>query len=305
MAIGHALVIGEALVDIVRHANGDSFEAPGGSPLNVAVTLARLGVETSLLTALANDARTDSVVDHLVHSGVTLVDGARRLPRTSTATAVMRADGSARYEFDLAWDPTPCVGPPARVVHAGSLALFLQPGAALVRQRLEELSGSAMISLDPNIRPSLLPDLGVVRPMFEQLLPLAHVVKLSDEDAAWLYPGIAERDVVRRLLDAGPSLVAVTQGAHGCALASGGAEVSLAAVRTEVVDTIGAGDSFMGGLLWQILVSDLVDSLMAGQSLSSPDLAALGAAAADVAAVTVGRRGANPPWLSELESFDA
>jgi fructokinase len=300
MATGPALVIGEALVDIVRHPSGRTFEAPGGSPLNVAVTLARLGVDTSLLTALANDPRTEAIVDHLSHSGVTLVDGARRLPRTSTATALVQTDGSAEYEFDLTWDPTPQAGPPARVVHAGSLALFLEPGEALVRRRLEERSGSALISLDPNIRPSMLPDLRVVRRTFEKLLPHANVVKLSDEDLAWLYPDMAGRDAVRRLLDAGPALVALTQGARGCTLASDDAEVDLPAVPTEVGDTIGAGDSFMGGLLWQILASDLVDGLMHGQSLSPDDLTALGAAAAGVAAVTVSRKGANPPWLSEL-----
>jgi fructokinase len=248
----------------VRHANGESFEAPGGLQLNVAVSLGRLGVETSLLTALATDPRTDSIVGHLARSGVTLVDGAYRLARTSTATAVLHTDGSAGYEFDLAWDPSPHAGPTTRVVHAGSLALFIDPGEALVRQRLEERSGTAMISLDPNIRPTMLPDLDVVRRRFERLLPLANVVKLSDEDVTWLYPDVAERDAVRRLCDAGPSLVAVTHGAHGCTLVSGDAEVSLPAVRTEVVDTIGAGDSFMGGLLWQLLARDLADGRRRG-----------------------------------------
>lgn len=300
MATGSALVIGEALVDIVRHPNGDTFEAPGGSPLNVAVTLARLGVDTSLLTALSNDSRTDMVVDHAVRSGVRLVDGARRLPRTSSAAATLQANGAADYTFDLAWNPTPESGPPAQVVHAGSVALFLEPGASLVRRRLEERSGTAMISLDPNIRPALSPDLGLVRLRFEQLVPFANVVKLSDEDVASLYPDVTKRHAVRLLLDAGPTLVVLTQGARGCTLASGEMEVTLPAVRSEVVDTIGAGDSYMGGLLWQILKRDLVGGLKAGQSLNAEDLTALGAAAADVAAVTVSRAGANPPWLSEL-----
>lgn len=296
-----ALVIGEALVDVVRDTNGASFEAPGGSPLNVAVTLARLGVETSLITSLATDSRTDTIAAHLAHSGVTLIDGAKRLHRTSTATALMQPDGSARYEFDLAWDPTTAVGPPTRCVHAGSLGLFLPPGAGLVRRRLEELSGTTMISLDPNIRPSLLPDLRVVQRIFEQLLPLAQVVKLSDEDAACLYPGVADRDVVRRLLMAGPSLVAVTRGARGCLLASGDSEVHLPAVQTDVVDTIGAGDAFMGGLIHQILAHDLVADLLAGQCVRPPEMADLGAGAVRVAAITVSRRGADPPWLSEIQ----
>ncbi len=294
------LVIGESLVDIVETADGEVIETPGGSALNVAITLARLGVGTLLLTALGDDERADQIESHLAASGVTLVEGTRRLRRTSTAAARLQADGSAHYAFDVAWEPTTAAAPPARVVHAGSLALFLEPGAALVRRQLETVTDTALVTLDPNIRPTLLPARDAVLPGFEELLPLSHVVKLSDEDAAWLYPNLAERDVVRRLLDLGPSLVAITRGSSGCVLACRDSVVELSAAPTEVVDTIGAGDSFMGALIEQLLVRDLTQDLRVGRALWPEELAVIGGAAARVAAVTVGRRGADPPRLAEL-----
>jgi len=300
-----ALVIGEALVDIVRDRSGATVETPGGSPLNVAVTLARLGVRTTLLTALGDDDRADLICAHLDDSGVEVAAGARRLPRTSTATALLQADGSARYEFDLRWDPLADVAPAAAVTHAGSLALFLEPGAEVVRRRLEDAATSSLITLDPNVRPTLLPDPQRARTAFEQLLPLARLVKLSDEDAAWLYPGLTDREVTRRLLAGGPGVVALTRGAHGCVMASGDVAVEVPAVPTRVVDTIGAGDSFMGALIERLILSGLAAQVVAGESLGPEALGALGRSAANVAAVTVGRPGADPPWRSELATFVA
>jgi fructokinase len=299
-----ALVIGESLVDIVETADGEIVETPGGSALNVAITLARLGVETLLLTAIGDDERADQIEGHLAASGIALVEGTRRLRRTSTAAARLQADGSARYAFDVAWEPPDVAPPPARVVHAGSLALFLEPGATLVRRRLETATATALVTLDPNVRPTLLPARDTVLPGFEELLPLAHVVKLSDEDAAWLYPGVPERDVVRRLLDLGPSLITITRGSSGCVLACRDSVVELPAAPTDVVDTIGAGDSFMGALIQQLLLHDLIQDLRAGRALWPEELAVIGGAAARVAAVTVGRRGADPPRLAELHGVD-
>ncbi|GAA1955542.1 carbohydrate kinase [Nocardioides panacihumi] len=295
-----ALVIGEALVDVVRDPHGVVAETAGGSPLNVAVTLARLGVRTQLLTGLGDDQRADLIQTHLEESGVELLPGARRLIRTSTATASLQPDGSAHYEFDLEWDPTPVQPPTATFTHAGSIGLFLEPGADLVRRRLEDAACTSFVTLDPNIRPTMLPDLDLARAAFERLLPLARIVKLSDEDAAWLYPGMTDREVSARLLAAGPALVAITRGGHGCTMASGGFLVEVPAARTTVVDTIGAGDSFMGALIHQVILSDLTDAVRSGEPLRPEELDLLGRSAAKVAAITVGRPGADPPWLAEL-----
>ncbi|GAA4742135.1 carbohydrate kinase [Nocardioides endophyticus] len=299
---GAVLVIGESLIDVVETRADGVFEAPGGSPLNVAITLARLGVETHLLTALGLDDRAARIEAHLDASGVTLVEGAHSLPRTSTATARMQEDGSARYEFDVAWSPAVTALPPVRVVHAGSLGLFVEPGAQLVRRHLETTAPSVLVTLDPNIRPSLLPEHATVLNGFEKVLPLAHVVKLSDEDADWLYPGLDERQLIRHLLDRGPVLVAVTRGADGCVLACRDAWIEVPAVPVEVVDTIGAGDSFMGALIHQLLLRGLAADLVSGQRLWPEELVAIGSAAADVAAVTVTRPGADPPCLAELRA---
>lgn len=295
------LVVGEALVDIVVTPEGEVVEAPGGSPLNVAITLARLGVTTRLLTALGDDERAHRIEAHLEASGVALVDGERPLQRTSTATARMRPDGSATYEFDVVWELA-YKAPATPVLHAGSLALFREPGASVVRQLLDASTHTALVSLDPNIRPSLLPDHAQVLAQFETLLPMVHLVKLSDEDAAWLYPDLSERDVVRHLRRRGPALVVVTRGVRGCVLASGEAIVERPAVPTVVVDTIGAGDSFMGALIQQVLSLGLIGDLTRRRALWPEELAAIGDAAATVAALTVSRRGANPPWLPELSA---
>lgn len=294
-----ATVVGESLVDIV-HASGRAIETPGGSPLNVAVTLARLGVRTSLLTALGNDDRAEAIIEHLRASGVSLTPGARRLDRTSTATASLCADGSAVYDFDLVWDPPPSQPFDVDALHAGSIGLFLEPGATTVHDLLQSAAGRALITLDPNVRPSLLPDATRARETFQGLLGLATVVKLSDEDAAWLFPGASIPMVVQRLLSAGPSLVAVTRGAEGCVLACAEATVEMAAPRVAVADTIGAGDSFMGALIYQIISRGLSRDLIDGHSLWPEELTEIGAFASDVAAATVSRPGADPPWLHEV-----
>jgi fructokinase len=190
-------------------------------------------------------------------------------------------------------------------LHAGSLGLFLEPGATLVRACIERASGSTLVSLDPNIRPSLLLDREPVRRPFEWVLPQAHVLKLSDEDAAWLYPGFAGDDVVEQLLDCGPGLVAQTRGEAGSVMASSEASVQVPAAATVPVDTIGAGDVFMGTLISQLLVRGLAEDLQGGRALDAEDLAVVSGVAARAAAITVGRPRADPPWLDELDEVAA
>ena len=297
---GTAVVVGEALVDVVVAADGRSTEAPGGSPLNVAVTLARLGVPTTLVTALGNDPRGERIAAHLAASGVTLADGSLSLGATSSAVARIGTDGAATYDFDLHWDVPDRPLPPATVVHAGSLGLFLPPGAEVVRAQLERAAERSLVTLDPNARPTLVPDAAATRAAFERACAHAHVVKLSDEDADWLYPGTSVDAVVDRLLGLGLRLVGVTRGGAGVRLASGAAAVEIGAPSVRVADTIGAGDSFMGALVQQLVVRDLAADLVGGRVLTSAELTEIGGFAASVAAVTVSRHGADPPWLHEL-----
>ena len=166
------------------------MEHPGGSPANVAYGLGRLGVSTGLLTAIGDDARGAAIEAHLSGAGVVLLPGARSLERTASATATIAADGSASYVFDIDWRLEPLA--PAffpKVLHTGSIATFLAPGAAAVRTLLEQAHRDCMVTYDPNIRPALLGSHSEAKSLFEELVPLTDVVKLSDEDARWLYPG--------------------------------------------------------------------------------------------------------------------
>ena len=268
--------------------------------MNVAVTLGRLGVPVTLATALGDDDRADRIQGHLAASGVTLATGARSLERTASARARMQRDGSALYDLDVAWDPEMPDQLDAAVIHAGSVALFMEPGASRVRDVLRRAPAGAVISLDPNIRPSLLPGRRDVVARFEELVGLAHLVKLSDEDAAWMYPALPSRDVAQHLLRLGPSLVVVTLGGQGCHLATDAISMDRPATPSAVADTIGAGDSFMGALIWQAIARGTGD-LVTGSTWQHDDLMRLGDAAGRVASVTVSRVGADPPWAWELD----
>lgn len=274
------LVIGESLVDVVRDGDTETRHA-GGSPMNVAYGLAQLGIGTQLLTRIGRDADGALIERHL--SAVELLEGSLRDAPTSTAIATIGADGSATYEFDVDWDLGP-IEAFANWVHVGSIGAFLSPGADSVERYL---STCEKVSFDPNIRPALMPGDAVER--FERIARLTTVVKLSDEDAAWLYPGVENViDVLRAL---GPSVVAITRGAEGATIATETERYEIEPVRVAVADTIGAGDSFMAALIAELINDGPVDA------------AARTAVAA--AAITVSRAGAQLPTRAELDAATA
>ena len=297
-----ALVIGEALTDIVVTSDGEQ-EHPGGSPFNVAITLGRLGDEVTLLTAIGDDERGNEITGRLDASNVRLAPGSRRSGATSTARAHLQPDGSASYAFDIAWElPESLSLAPSSVTHAGSIALFLEPGASRVAQLLRDRSGDSLITLDPNIRTAFVGDRAAAVERFETLIPDVDLVKLSDEDAAWLYPGESPAAVLSRLVALGPGLAVMTLGGDGSVLAGPSALVEVPAPPTVVADTIGAGDSYMGALIHRMLTTSLGAQLHARSELWAEELSALGTFAAKVAAVTVSRSGADPPRLEELDA---
>ncbi|WP_457965112.1 carbohydrate kinase [Arthrobacter sp. D1-29] len=292
------VVIGEALVDIVSSADV-SVEHPGGSPMNVAYGLGRLGVPTALLTSLGNDARGEAIEAHLRSAGVDLLPGSRSAGRTSSAAATIAADGSASYEFDISWElaaVTPAYLP--KVLHTGSIATFLSPGAGTVRTLLEQAHRECIVTYDPNIRPALLGSKAEARSIFEDLVPLTDVVKLSDEDAGWLYPGHSLEEVAARILGLGSGLAVVTRGSEGSLLATAATTLHVPATRAVVADTIGAGDSYMAALIYGLLARKT-------EGLAADVLDSLGRTAAKAAAITVGRPGANPPTATELAAEPA
>jgi fructokinase len=312
-------VIGEALVDEVVQNGKEPVPHVGGSPMNVAVGLARLGHPVQFLGRFGQDAYGDMVAGHL-HANDVLVPLPADSQPTSVARALLDDDGAASYEFDLDWS-LPTFGADAgtpggmpsfmlaatTLLHTGSIATMLAPGAAQVLAAAVEAHPRATISYDPNCRPSIIGDVEYARGQAEKFVRLADVVKASDEDLQWLYPGIDPKESARRWLALGgaegPAVVVVTQGGKGPWAVCAAGEVSCAVPPVQVVDTVGAGDSFMAALL-----STLVDRELDGAQRRS-ELRAMGTAAlsevighaARAAAITVSRAGANPPTRAELQ----
>lgn len=297
------LIAGEALTDIVVDADGGRREHPGGSPLNVAVALSRLGHDAHLLTAIGDDARGDAIRAHLDESGVQLTPASVRPGRTSTAEAVLDAHGAATYTFDLIWDPDTAGLPEAPdAVHTSSIAAVLEPGASTLSALLRSARGSSTISYDPNARPTLMGAPEDVRARIEENIALSDVVKASDEDVAWLYGTEDVEDVVSSWRELGPALTVLTRGDEGAVAFAESGRVQVAPVQVEVVDTVGAGDTFSAGILDALAAKGLLgaDRREMLAAIPSDDLATVLRRAAALSAITVSRAGANPPWSHEL-----
>lgn len=288
-------VVGEALVDIVD--DGSPREIPGGSPANVALGLGRLGVPVEFVTWLGDDARGQHVADHLRASGVSLADGAFGASRTSTAAVRCAPDGQPSYDLALEWD-LPVVPEVPDRLHVGSVGAFLRPGAdAVLELTRRTAAAGGRVSFDPNVRPALFDDAAGARARFDLLAIHADVVKLSDEDAAWLFPGASTDVVLDRLHALGVRLAVLTAGAAGSVLSTVRDRVRVLSERVDVVDTVGAGDSYTAALLWQL---DGPASQL--DALQRSDLTELGLVSARAAAMTVGRRGADLPTADEVLS---
>ncbi|MDF6040633.1 carbohydrate kinase [Streptomyces sp. JH14] len=299
------LVIGECVADIVRLPGAADQVHPGGSPANVAYGLARLGRSSTLLTQLGPDDEGRLIADHLTSAGVVLRTDGSTAP-TPTAAVALDDGGHAAYTFDITWTLSPVV--PKRSpdhVHTGSIATVMEPGAATVLAAVESLRTSATVSYDPNVRAALMGDHdGAVRRV-EHCVALSDVVKASDEDLDWLYPGQSPESVAARWLGTGgPALVLVTRGADGALAFTPGGRATVDAPATEVVDTVGAGDAFMSGTLHALAAHELLgatgrERLRAIAPATVTDVLRHAAASA---ALTVARAGANPPDEPELRA---
>jgi fructokinase len=290
------LVIGEALIDIVRH--GDVTEHVGGSPLNVAVGLARLGRGIDFLTHIGNDERGRRIADYLNSAGVQLVRGSGSARRTPTAIATIAGDGSASYTFDLEWalSGTPEVAPPV-VVHTGSIAAVREPGCLAVAALLDAYRVSATISFDPNVRPSLIVDRDLARDRIAHLVERSDIVKASDEDLRWIDPDHEVDRTARAWLASGPAIVVVTMGGQGARAFCSAGEARVPATPVRVVDSVGAGDAFTVGLLDALWGMGLLGGGQHG-ALGRIGLEALTAAlesASLSSALTISRAGADLP----------
>ena len=300
---------GEALIDMLPRRTQAGEEAfapyPGGAVLNTAVALGRLGVPTGFLSGLSTDLFGEMLAEALVASAVD-ASLCVRSGRPTTLAFVRLTDGQASYAF---YDEstalrtlTPADMPPlpeaATALFLGGISLVGEPCAAAFEALAAREAGRRAIVLDPNVRPSFVTDEAAYRARIERVVALADVVKVSDEDLRWLVGDGEEEALARALLARGPSLVCVTRGAEGASAYAADAGVSVPSARAEVVDTVGAGDTFDAGLMASLHGAGLLRPGLPGLGEESSHAALTLAARA--AAVTVSRAGANPPWASEL-----
>jgi fructokinase len=303
------VVGGEALVDLVDES-GSRRAVAGGGPFNTAVALGRLDVPVAFLGAVSRDAYGEILTQLLLDAGVdTSLERRSDLP-TPRATVHHGEDGRNSYTFSLAETAfadfpaglLPHLPERAWAIHVGTLALAIDPPASTYEALLDREAGSRRIILDPNVRPAIFGDVDTYRRRFERLARLADVVKLSDDDAVWIYPDLQPADVLELLLGFGPRLVALTCGANGAVARSRTAAVDVPAIPVRVADTVGAGDSFGAAL-----IAALVDERALGPDIDgdvAEDVmrrAVLYAVAAS--AVTCTRTGAVPPTRGEIDAM--
>ena len=300
------VVVGELLVDIVHTPDGQSTEHVGGSPANVALGLSRLGHDTWFATLVGTDARGTRCAEHVESGGVKLLPGSTDPAHpTSTAAATLDESGAASYVFDLHWDLPPVQLPEGTAhLHIGSIGTTLTPGDTEVTAAVHRARIGGTVSYDPNVRPTIMGGADAVRPRVEELVALSDVVKCSEDDIEWLYPGESASQVMDRWAGLGAALTVVTLGAQGVTWrAASGDEDREPARATSVVDTVGAGDSFMAGLVSGLLDDGLLGSLEARDRLHAAGLPEVRPAidrALATSGLTVLRAGAYAPTREEI-----
>jgi fructokinase len=311
------IVVGEAIMDVAPDPRAGATGGlamtgrAGGSPANVAVGLARLGIRSRFAGRLSREGFGPFLRAHLERSGVDVGLCIDALEPATMAIVGLDDAGGPTYSFyvegtaDWQWtrEELPAVDVGA-TIHVGSLAIALEPGGAAIADWVAEQRAQrdAFVSLDPNVRPALVLDLPGYRGRLDALIDLAQIVKVSDEDLRALVPETAPLDTARAWAERGPRLVVVTHGAGGAtALTAAGDAVHRDATPVAVVDTIGAGDAFSAGLLAFLAQHDALRS-GGGELLARPALEDALGFAGRVAAITCGRAGADPPSRADLSA---
>ena len=298
-------VTGEALMDLVIDGDGRSRPRPGGGPFNTARTIGRLGLAPAFLGRLSRDDFGHQLRARLEQDGVMLAVPQPADTPTTLAIVDVDAAGAPRYRFYLAGTSSAALEYPLltaalpagmTALHAGTLALVMEPIATSIERLITTgLPPGTLVMIDPNCRPGAIADRSAYLDRLARILRHADVVKVSMEDLAYLYPGATARAAAATLLGQGPRLVLVTDGPRPAWAFLPGQEMSVDVPVVQVVDTIGAGDAFGGAFL----------AWWSGNELTKSDLQRPGPvrgalrAAAEVAAVTCTRAGAEPPWLQE------
>lgn len=299
------VVCGEALIDVIHNGDGTRRELPGGGPFNTARALARLGVPTSFLGHLSDDSFGRELAELLKSDGASMDLATFGPEKTTMAMADVDSEGLAEYQFVVQGTSAPQLtlsmlpdrlSPEVNALHLGTLGMVLEPMASTLVELIHRERDARVVMLDPNVRAGLIPD-DVYRERLRQAVSRSTIVKASEDDLAWMFPGLGYRDAAEQLLASGVRLVVVTLGATGSFGAHGDLRISVEAAPVHLVDTIGAGDAFGAALLAWLhdnghLERDL--TLESDQLLAALQYACAGAA------ITCSRAGADPPWKREM-----
>jgi fructokinase len=306
------LCCGEALIDMIPITSEDGQEgfAPlaGGAIFNTSIALGRLDIPVSFFSGLSSDLFGDALRSELKRSHV---DTALITPAANPTTLafVRLQDGHASYTFYdensagrmITQDQLPDLPAAIKAMYFGGISLCAEPAAASYEQLMLKNAAQNVVMMDPNIRPSFVSDEAAYRARISRMVAACDIVKVSDEDLDWIIPDAKNAaDQIKMLRSMGPQVVILTEGSKGATAHFGDAQsVSVASQKVEVVDTVGAGDTFNAGVLASLHAQDLLDK----SAIAKIDASALETAlkfGAKIAAVTVSRKGANPPWAHEL-----
>jgi fructokinase len=295
-------VCGEVLIDILP-----SGPVVGGGPANTAKALARLGHDVHFIDGISSDGYGVSARAELLADGVNLDLALASDKPTCTATVTLDdaggasyeflIDGTATFDFNSSWLPDPYRYQP-QVLHIGTLVTVIEPGASALYDWAMAVAELAPIVFDPNIRPSVMPDRDLYEAAVEKWAALSAVIKVSDDDLAWLFPNQSIDDVANRWINDGVFLVVVTRGANGLVGYTAEGRVEVPGVKVDVVDTVGAGDTVGAIVVEAMLTHGLVE-------LRGDLLRGVLTRAAAAAAITCSRKGAQPPYKHELPMIEA
>ena len=296
-------VCGEVLIDLIPGADGVRVGHVGGGPANTAKALARLGQDAQFIAGISTDADGVAARKELLEDEVKLDLALTSDKPTCLAIVSLASNGSASYEFKIAgtatfdfsldWLPDPARYKP-NVLHVGTLATVIAPGADVLYDWALRVAEFAPIVFDPNIRPAVLADRDLYEAAVEKWAAISSVIKVSDDDLAWLYPGQNYADVAARWINDGAALVVVTRGAEGIIGFTSEGSVEVEGAKITVADTVGAGDT-VGAIIVEAMIEKGILALTGGVLRATLHRAAV------AAGITCSRQGAQPPYKHELK----
>jgi fructokinase len=297
-------VCGEVLIDLIPGADGVRVAHVGGGPANTAKALARLGHDVQFIDGISTDeygvAARKELLDDEVKLDLALTSDKPTclaivsLDANGGASYEFKIDGTATFDFNLNWLPDPSRYKP-QVLHIGTLVTVIQPGADVLYDWAMQVAEFAPIVFDPNIRPSVMGDRDLYEAAVEKWAALSSVIKVSDADVAWLYPGQNYVDVAQRWINDGAALVVVTRGSQGIIGITADGAVEVDGAKITVADTVGAGDT-----VGAIIVESMIEKGIL--ALTGDVLKATLHRAAVAAGITCSRKGAQPPYKHELKN---